>query len=127
HEKDQRVYTGFIRKLGLFASWLVRNDYRVALFGSDIGTDPLAIEDLRRALSADPELAQRPHSVIDAPAISTEQLLDHMSSMDYIVTCRLHGVIFAHLLNKPVLAIAHHPKVAAQMTDIGLARYCLDI
>jgi polysaccharide pyruvyl transferase WcaK-like protein len=127
HEKDQRVYTGFIRKLGLFASWLVRNDYRVALFGSDIGTDPLAIEDLHRVLRADPELAQRTHSIIEEPAISTEQLLDQMSSMDYVVTCRFHGVIFAHLLNKPVVAIAHHPKVATLMSDIGLARYCLDI
>jgi polysaccharide pyruvyl transferase WcaK-like protein len=127
HEKDQGVYTSFIQKLGLFASWLVRNDYRVALFGSDIGTDPLAIEDLHRVLRTDPELAHRLHSVIDEPVISTEQLLDQMSSMDYVVTCRLHGVIFAHLLNKPVLAIAHHPKVATLMSDIGLARYCLDI
>jgi polysaccharide pyruvyl transferase WcaK-like protein len=127
HEKDQRVYTSFIRKLGLFASWLVRNDYRVSLFGSDIGTDPLAIEDLHNVLRADSELAPWIHSVIDEPAISTEQLLNQMSSLDYVVTCRLHGVIFAHLLNKPVVAIAHHPKVATLMSDIGLGRYCLDI
>jgi polysaccharide pyruvyl transferase WcaK-like protein len=127
HEKDQSVYISFIRKLGVFASWLVRNDYRVALFGSDIGIDPLAIEDLRGALRADPELVQGTLSVTHEPAISTEQLLDQMSSMDYVVTCRLHGVIFAHLLNKPVVAIAHHPKVATLMSDIGLAGYCLDI
>ena len=127
HEKDQRVYAGFIRKLALFASWVVRNDYRVALFGSDIGTDPLAIEDLHSALRTDPEVAQRSHSVIDEPVLSVEQLLESMSSMDYVVTCRFHGVLFAHLLNKPVVAIAHHPKVATLMSDMGLAQYCLDI
>jgi polysaccharide pyruvyl transferase WcaK-like protein len=127
HEKDQRVYASFIRKLALFASWLVRNDYRVALFGSDIGTDPLAIEDLHEVLRADPKLAQRSQSVIDEPVLSVEQLLDKMASMDYVVTCRFHGVLFAHLLNKPVVAIAHHPKVATLMSDLGLAQYCLDI
>jgi polysaccharide pyruvyl transferase WcaK-like protein len=127
HEKDQRVYESFIRKLGLFASWVVKNDYQLALFGSDIGTDPLAIEDLHRALRTDPELAQRSHSIIDEPVASGEQLLDSMASMDYVVTCRFHGVIFAHLLNKPVVAVAHHPKVTTLMGDLGLAQYCLDI
>jgi polysaccharide pyruvyl transferase WcaK-like protein len=50
-----------------------------------------------------------------------------MSAMDYVVTCRFHGVVFAHLLNIPVLAISHHPKVAVLMKDIGLSSYCLDI
>jgi polysaccharide pyruvyl transferase WcaK-like protein len=36
-------------------------------------------------------------------------------------------VIFAHLLNKPVLAIAHHPKVTELMADLGLSSYCVDI
>jgi polysaccharide pyruvyl transferase WcaK-like protein len=35
--------------------------------------------------------------------------------------------VFAHLLNKPVLAIAHHPKVAELMSDLGLSTYCIDI
>jgi polysaccharide pyruvyl transferase WcaK-like protein len=49
-----------------------------------------------------------------------------MSAMDYVVTCRFHGVVFAHLLNKPVLAIAHHPKVTNLMKDLGLSKYCVD-
>ena len=58
---------------------------------------------------------------------NTEALLSQMSSMDYIVTCRFHGVIFAHLMNIPVIAISHHPKVATLMTDLGLSEYCLNI
>ena len=50
-----------------------------------------------------------------------------MSQMDYVVTCRLHGVIFAHLLNKPVLAIAHHPKVTHLMNALGLSDYCAEM
>ena len=47
--------------------------------------------------------------------------------MDYVVTCRFHGVVFAHMLNKPVLAISHHPKVTALMNEMGLGKYCVDI
>jgi polysaccharide pyruvyl transferase WcaK-like protein len=47
--------------------------------------------------------------------------------MDYVVTCRFHGVIFAHLLNKPILAVAHHPKVTELMAGLELSDYCVDI
>jgi polysaccharide pyruvyl transferase WcaK-like protein len=58
---------------------------------------------------------------------TTEALLSTMCLMDYIVTCRFHGVVLAHLLNKPVLAKSHHPKVATLMCDIGLSGYCVDM
>jgi polysaccharide pyruvyl transferase WcaK-like protein len=28
-------------------------------------------------------------------------------------------------VNKPVVALSHHPKVAALMNDLGLAEYCV--
>jgi len=31
------------------------------------------------------------------------------------------------MLNIPVLAIAHHPKVSTLMSDLGLSKYCVDI
>jgi polysaccharide pyruvyl transferase WcaK-like protein len=47
--------------------------------------------------------------------------------MDYVVTCRFYGVVFAHMLNVPVLALSHHPKVRTLMNDLGLSKYCIDI
>ena len=44
------------------------------------------------------------------PIKALESLLSAMSSMDHIITCRFHGVIFAHVMNIPVIAISHHPK-----------------
>src|SRR5262249_31749812 len=49
------------------------------------------------------------------------------SAMDYVITCRFHGVVFAHLLNIPVIALSHHSKIMTLMDDLGLSRYCLDI
>jgi polysaccharide pyruvyl transferase WcaK-like protein len=125
-EKDQIFYDEFIRKLAIFASWLVDQSYALTIFGIDIGVDPLAIEDLQMTLRSNHGITSSQYSV-NQFVKSAHDLLATMSGMDYVVTCRLHGVVFAHLLNKPVLAIAHHPKVVDLMTDLELSSYCVNI
>jgi polysaccharide pyruvyl transferase WcaK-like protein len=125
-EKDQIVHDEFIRKLAIFASWLVGQSYALTMFGTDIGVDPLAIEELKMALLSHHGVTSSQYSV-NHSVESVHDLLATMSGMDYVVTCRFHGVVFAHLLNKPVLAIAHHPKVMDLMTDLELPNYCVDI
>jgi polysaccharide pyruvyl transferase WcaK-like protein len=125
-EKDQVVYDDYIRTLARFTAQLVRQGCVVALLAGDIGVDPMAIDDLQEALRHEGITAACP-SLTTEQASSTEELLSRMSALDYVVVCRFHGVVFAHLLNKPVLALSHHPKVAALMDDIGLSRYCVNI
>jgi polysaccharide pyruvyl transferase WcaK-like protein len=125
-EKDQIVYDAFIGKLASFASWLVSRSYALTLFGTDIGVDPLAIKDLQRSLLSYHGIPS-PQYGVNHSVKSVHDLLATMSGMDYVVTCRFHGVVFAHLLNKPVLAIAHHRKVIDLMTDLELSNYCVDI
>ena len=125
-ERDQIVYNEFIRKLAIFASWLAGKSYALTMFGTDIGVDPLAIEDLQLALLNHHGITSSHYSV-DHSIKSAHDLLATISGMDYVVTCRFHGVVFAHLLNKPVLAIAHHPKVTDIMADLELSSYCVDI
>jgi polysaccharide pyruvyl transferase WcaK-like protein len=122
-EKDQFIYDAFIGKLAGFASWLVSQSYALELFGTDIGVDPLAIKALQRELLSS-------HGIPSPPCganRSVRDLFEAMAGTDYVVTCRFHGVIFAHLLNKPVLAIAHHPKVTKLMAGLELSNYCVDI
>jgi len=107
----------------MFAIELEKRSYSVQLFGTDIGFDPLAIEEMQRTIERR-EDAWRPQY---RPVESLEQLFATMATFDYVVTCRFHGVVFAHLLNKPVLAIAHHPKVATLMHELDLSTYCLEI
>ena len=125
-EKDQILYNAFIGKLAGFASWLASQSYALTFFGTDIGVDPQAINDLLEALQCQNLIGSQEYG-INRPVESVHDLLAKMSGMDYVVTCRFHGVVFAHLLNKPVLAIAHHPKVAELMSDLGLSTYCIDI
>jgi polysaccharide pyruvyl transferase WcaK-like protein len=122
-ERNLVVYQAFIDKLAIFSSSLVRNSYLLTMFGTDVGVDPLAIKDLQLSL-----LHQHDLATSDYQSVSTvDELLARMSALDYVVTCRFHGVVLAHLLNKPVLALSHHPKVTTLMNDLGLSKYCVDI
>jgi len=125
-ERRQVVYDEFIRRLAIFASWLVGQSYAVRIFGTDFGVDPVAIQHLQAALLDFHRVSSSQYGV-SCSIESVHALLATMSEMDYVVTCRFHGVVFAHLLNKPVLAIAHHPKVKDLMTELELSSYCVDI
>jgi len=122
-KRDKITYEELVAKFATFASLLSCSSYRLAVFGTDIGADPAAIQDLRTKLEADYHIS----TPLYEPIESLENVLHRMSGFDYVVTCRFHGVAFAHLLNKPVLAIAHHPKVTNLMSALGLSKYCVDI
>ena len=122
HEQ-MTTYAEVISKFAIFASALTRRSYSISLFGTDFGEDPATIEDLRTTLRDRHNIATPPYESVKL----VERLLHQMSAMDYIVTCRFHAVVFAHLLNKPVLAISPHPKVTDLMSALGLSKYCVDI
>jgi polysaccharide pyruvyl transferase WcaK-like protein len=123
--QDQNAYEAFVRKLVVFGTWLSQR-CRVALFSTDIWFDSQTLDKVGEALSDEPEF-DAGHMLAREPVTSLETLLSHMSSMDFIITCRFHGVVFAHLMNIPVIALSHHPKVTTLMADLGLSEYCLDI
>jgi polysaccharide pyruvyl transferase WcaK-like protein len=119
----QEIQNQLVDKMAAFTSLLASQSYSIQLFGSDTKADPPVIEDLRRTLSGRYHLSIPEY----VPVTSVDDLLSRMAAMDYVVTCRFHGVVFAHLLNKPVLAIAHHPKVTHLMNALGLSKYCVDM
>jgi polysaccharide pyruvyl transferase WcaK-like protein len=130
-QHSQAAYAGFVRQLGTFGSWLIRSGFCLTLFCTDIGVDPPVIEDVETLLKTNRQVhlseIHRGGSLTRVHQWSTEDVLTNMSSMDYVVTCRFHAVVFASMLNIPVLAIGHHPKVTALMNDLGLGRYCVDV
>jgi polysaccharide pyruvyl transferase WcaK-like protein len=118
----QEVYEEYLRKFAAFAAYLAR-EHRLEMFGSDAGADASAIEDLRQILKNNHGIDVPPCG----PAHTVDELLSRMSAMDYVVTCRFHGVVLAHILNKPIIGIAHHPKVSHLMQALGMGKYCADI
>ncbi len=123
---DVEVYNGYLDKLAAFSSWLLRNGYELRIFSGDIRVDHLAMADLKDRISS-----EVPSGSIEAcsqsPELSLNELLEQMSSFDYIVTSKFHGVVFSHLLQKPVVALSYHCKIDHLMQKVGHYRYCLDI
>lgn len=119
----QAIYEDYIAKIAAFCASLAKNSYSIEFFGSDVGVDASAIEDVQTVLRNRHNLVTPAYEQVQ----SVRGLVAKMAAMDYVVTCRFHGVVFAHLLNKPVLAISHHPKVATLMNDLGLSKYCVEI
>ena len=50
-----------------------------------------------------------------------------MSGCDFVVTSKFHGVVFSHLLAKPVIALSYHKKIDDLMRTVGHTQYCLNI
>jgi polysaccharide pyruvyl transferase WcaK-like protein len=122
--RDGAVYEKFIEK---FASFGVQLDgrYRLALFSTDIWFDSDTLAAVGAQLLESP---RAPELLLGIPRISTlDELIETMSRLDFIITCRFHGAVFAHLMNIPFIAISHHPKVRSLMVDLGLADFCLNI
>src|SRR5262249_22502282 len=91
------VYNKFIANCVSVTNWLIDQGYSVTLFGSDIGVDSLVNADIMTSLN------QQGNGILPSTADveSVRDLLTTISEMDYVVTCRFHGVVLAHLLNKP--------------------------
>jgi polysaccharide pyruvyl transferase WcaK-like protein len=123
---NPHAYDSLIRGLAACGSRMIEDQKRITLFCTDIGVDAPSVYDLHRVMNKGSELHVEQQINVSIPK-TTADLLRAISAMDYIVTCRFHGVIFAHLLNKPVVALSHHPKMSTLMNDLGLSRYCLDI
>ena len=125
-DKNQPVYDRVRRNLVLFGSWLNREGYDLRLFSTDIWFDATVLDEVEAALKQ-AGAVPHPERIMRERVTQVPELLARIERMDYIVTCRYHGVIFAHMMGKPVLALSHHPKVATLMRSLGLSDYCVDL
>jgi polysaccharide pyruvyl transferase WcaK-like protein len=125
-DKDQAVYEGFINKLADFCEGLIRDHHRLRLLSSELWFDAQAMMDLEIAIKSKCTI-ETSGCITCEPAGGIDEFLSQLAQVDCIVTCKFHGVVFGHLLNVPVLALAHHPKVSTLMGDFGLSEYCVDI
>ena len=124
--QDDSVYSSYLDKLVAFSLWLLSRNYRLKIFTSDLSVDVYAIEDLKRRLQN-----RLPARVVDEivgpPAKHVNDLIAEMSTFDFVITSKFHGVVFSHLLEKPVIALSYHNKIDDLMRAVGHSQYCLDI
>lgn len=124
--EDDTAYGRYLDKLTTFSSWLLNHDYDLEIFSAEISVDRYAVEDLGKRLPIYASL-NASSKVASIPSLSLNDLLIQMSTFDFIVTAKFHGVVFSHLLGKPVIALSYHHKIDDLMRAVGHERYCLDI
>ena len=135
-QKNQPAYDQYLEKLTYFSRWLLDNGFQLRLFPTSPSVDKYAIADLTKRLTGHsatgkslPERANIPENpppdgaVCAVPCESVTGILSEIARCDYMVTSKYHGVIFSHLLQKPVIATGYHQKVNTAMQAAGQKQY----
>lgn len=123
---DTFAYHDYLTKMAEFVSWLQARRYAVRLLIGDLHYDIGPREDLLRLLRRRRVQAERPRLVADIP-LSVRDLVRQLTDTDIVISPRLHNLILALLLQKPVIALSDHAKVDALLTEFGLGRYRIPI
>jgi polysaccharide pyruvyl transferase WcaK-like protein len=124
HE-GERIYQRYVERVAQFALWLLQHGYSLRLLIGDLSYDKRVKRDLLGLLEQT-GVTRDPRRIIDEPVSSTAQLCDQIAQTDMVVATRFHNLLLALMLNRPVIALAHHEKVRSLMAGVGLADYCQD-
>jgi len=127
--RDRARYLGYLRRLAAFVGSVLAEGRRVVLVPGDT-SDAWAAGDLEGILREELPPGVAPESLdrLEIPRIeSVQQLLDALRGVELVVTSRLHGVLLAAALGKPVLAVVYDRKVDTLARDLALGDYLVDI
>lgn len=124
--QDAVIYSRYLDTLAAFSRWLLSHNYRLRIFSGEASVDVYALEDLKERLR--PSLApDELRTSFVPPSENVGDLFAQFSEMDFVVTSKFHGVVFSHLLAKPVLALSYHAKIDDLMRAAGHSEHCLNI
>ena len=65
--------------------------------------------------------------LVETKVSSVEELLAHLADTDVVVATRFHNLVLALLLDKPVVALSYHEKIASLMSGVGLSQFCQEV
>ena len=122
---DAARYAHHLQSMAAIAARAVRDGHEVAMFGTD-RPDAAPVAECHaiaaRQLTGDERMRLR-IAAVDAVA----PLMAMLATFDAVVAARFHGVLLAHVVGCPVLAVSHERKVATLMSELGHEAYCAPI
>jgi len=122
---DAARYAHHIASMAGIAVRAVQAGHEVAMFGTDRpDTAPVAE---CHALAAGMLAGEERERLVMAPVEDVKALMALLAGCDAVVAARFHGVLLAHVVGCPVLAVSHERKVATLMAELGHERYCAPI
>ncbi|TMQ10936.1 MAG: polysaccharide pyruvyl transferase family protein, partial [Deltaproteobacteria bacterium] len=122
---DAARYAHHLETMAAIAARAVRDGHEVAMFGTD-RPDGAPVAECHaiaaHQLTGD-ERARLRVVAVDEVA----PLMGLLATFDAVVAARFHGVLLAHVVGCPVLAVSHERKVATLMSELGHDAYCAPI
>lgn len=122
---DAARYAHHLRSMAAIATRAVRDGHEVALFGTD-RPDAAPVAECH-AIAADPLTGDERARLRVVPLDGVAPLMAALATFDVVVAARFHGVLLAHVVGCPVLAVSHERKVATLMSELGHDAYCAPI
>lgn len=120
------AYQRYIDRMASFVAWLLERGYKVRPVIGDVLYDRHVLTDLQEALKTRC-LGHYADGFADCPIASFEDLIAQLSAIDIVVSPRFHNIVFALLLNRPVLALSYHDKFSALLESPDLAKFNIAI
>jgi polysaccharide pyruvyl transferase WcaK-like protein len=122
---DAARYARHLQTMAAIAARAVRDGHEVALFGTD-RPDAAPVAECH-ALAADQLLGDERARLRVVALDDVGALMALLATFDAVVAARFHGVLLAHVVGCPVLAVSHERKVATLMSELGHEAYCAPI
>jgi polysaccharide pyruvyl transferase WcaK-like protein len=116
----------YLEMMAEFVSWLGTRGYAVRLLIGDVQYDEQVRRDLLAKVESRSAGEARPRVLMqNVPTVS--ELIRQLDECDVIISPRLHNLILALMLEKPVIALNDLPKVKSLLDGLQLSEYCLPI
>ena len=122
---DAARYGRHLSTMAAIAARAVRDGHEVAMFGTD-RPDAAPVEECHAQAVAQLTGDERARLRVQA-VDSVATLMALLGSCDAVVAARFHGVLLAHVVGCPVIAVSHERKVATLMSELGHDAYCAPI
>jgi polysaccharide pyruvyl transferase WcaK-like protein len=122
---DAARYAHHIESMAQIAARAVRDGHEVAMFGTD-RPDAAPVAECHAIALAQLTGDERARLRM-TPVESVAPLMELLASCDVVVAARFHGVLLAHVVGCPTLAVSHERKVATLMSELGHEAYCAPI
>ncbi|MFL5313295.1 MAG: polysaccharide pyruvyl transferase family protein [Myxococcales bacterium] len=123
--RGEDVYRRYVEKTAAFAGWLLDRGYTVELLVGDVAYDTRVQGDVRRIVGE--RVGDGRGRLVERNVSSAEELLAHLAKTDMVVATRFHNIVLALMLDKPVVALSYHEKIASLMSGVGLADFCQEV
>jgi len=122
---DAARYARHLQTLAAIAVRAVRDGHEVAMFGTD-RPDAAPVAECH-AIAANQLTGDERSRLRVVPLDEVAALMALLATFDVVVAARFHGVLLAHVVGCPVLAVSHERKVATLMSELGHSAYCAPI